>query len=217
MGQRSLILASLVASACGGTTATTPAPVTPPAPVAPIAPAEQFPPERANLTMRERVVFDFERAVKKSKDEYLALFDFASVGQIEVLLHRYDIAGRLPNLPDDLRQIYVQEDGTPYTVERERRNVGNFYPILAQRTVGTGGCAERGPRTRYAKLLGEPYETLPPNTPPKYEGLRKNANEWLAKGGMVSLECDGGEFGLVVVYTERNNPRGYDLITIYDD
>jgi hypothetical protein len=220
MGQRSLILASLVASACGGTTATTATtapPVAPIQPVAPTAPTEQFPPERANMTLRERVVFDFERAVKKNKDAYLALFDFASVGQIEVLLHRYDIAGRLPNLPDDLRRIYEKEDGTPYTVERERRNVGSFYPFLAQRTVGTGGCYERQPRTRYAKLLGEPYEELPPNSPPKYEGLRKNANDWLAKGGMVSFECSGGEFGLAVVYTERNNARGYDLITIYDD
>lgn len=169
------------------------------------------------MSIRERVIFDFERAVKESKDAYVALFDFSSVGQIEVLLHRYDMAGRLPNLPEDLKALYLKEDGTPYSAERERRNVGNFYPFLAQRTVGTGGCYEREPRTKYAKLLGQPYEALPPGTPAKYEILRKNANEWLAKGAVVSFECTGGEFGLAVVYTERNNPRGYDLITIYDD
>lgn len=215
MGKRSLILATLAACSAGATTA--PPPVAPTKPTAPAAPTEQFPPERANMSMRERVVFDFERAVKQSKDAYVALFDFAAVGQIEVLLHRYDMAGRLPNLPDDLKQIYLEEDGTPYSVERERRNVGNFYPFLAQRTVGTGGCYEREPRTRYAKLMGQPYEALPPGTPAKYEGLRKNANDWLAKGGLVSFECTGGEFGLAVVYTERPNARGYDLITIYDD
>ena len=79
------------------------------------------------------------------------------------------------------------------------------------------GPHEREPRTRYAKLLGQPYEALPPGTPAKYEILRTNANEWLTKGAVISFECDGGEFGLAVVYTERNNPRGYDLITIYDD
>lgn len=214
MGKRSLIVAAL--AACGGQVATPRPPVAPMKPSMPPT-TEQFPPERASLSLRERVVFDFERAVKTSKDAYVALFDFSSVGQIEVLLHRYDMAGRLPNLPDDLRELYLKEDGTPYSVERERRNVGSFYPFLAQRTVGTGGCYEREPRTRYAKLLGQPYEALPAGTPEKYEVLRKNANEWLAKGGMVSFECAGGELGLAVVYTERPNPRGYDLITIYDD
>lgn len=214
MGTRSLI--ALALAACG----TPPAPAKPaPAPVkpAPAAPMEQFPAERASLSLRDRVVFDFEQAVKKSKDAYVALFDFSSVGQIEVLLHRYDMAGRLPNLPEDLKALYRKEDGTPYSVERERRNVGNFYPFLAQRTVGTGGCYPREPRTRYAKSMGELYPALPDGTPPKYEILRKNANEWLSKGGLVSFECDGGEFGLAVVYTERPNARGYDLITIYDD
>lgn len=215
MGKRSLTLAVL--AACSGPATTAPPPVTPTPPAVAPARVEQFPPERASMSIRERVVFDFERAVRTSKDAYVALFDFAAVGQIEVLLHRYDIAGRLPNLPPDLKAIYLKEDGTPYTVERERRNVGSFYPFLAQRTVGTGGCYERAPRTRYAKLLGEPYEALPAGTPEKYEILRKNANDWLSKGGMVSFECDGGEFGLAVVFTERDNPRGYDLITIYDD
>lgn len=215
MGKRSLILVLL--AACGAPQVEhKPPPLRPPPAKRPV-PTEQFPPERAAMSIRERVVFDFEQAVKKSKDAYVALFDFTSVGQIEVLLHRYDMAGRLPNLPDDLKAIYLKEDGTPYSVERERRNVGNFYPFLAQRTVGTGGCYEREPRTKYAKLLGQPYPDLPPGTPPKYEILRKNANEWLSKGAVVSFECDGGEFGLAVVYTERNNPRGYDLITIYDD
>jgi hypothetical protein len=216
MGKRSLILVLL--AACGAPQEAKPYRVqADPEPAKPPIPTVQFPPERAALSLRERVVFDFEQAVKKSKDEYVGLFDFASVGQIEVLLHRYDMAGRLPNLPEDLKKIYLKEDGTPYTVERERRNVGNFYPFLAQRTVGTGGCYEREPRTKYAKLLGQPYPELPAGTPPKYEILRKNANEWLSKGAVISFECEGGEFGLAVVYTERNNPRGYDLITIYDD
>jgi hypothetical protein len=217
MGKRSLIL--ILLAACGGGTAERriPGAAADPPVATPKAPAEQFPPERAALSLRERVVFDFERAVRTSREAYVGLFDFTSVGQIEVLLHRYDMAGRLPNLPDDLKAIYLEEDGTPYSVARESRNVGNFYPFLAQRTVGTGGCYEREPRTKYGKLLGQQYPDLPPGTPPKYEILRTHANEWLSKGGVVSFECTGGEFGLAVVYTERNNPRGYDLITIYDD
>src|SRR5687768_586346 len=47
-----------------------------------------------------KVVADFEAAVLKGKDAYVELFDFAAVGEIEVLLHRYDLNGRL-ELSDD--------------------------------------------------------------------------------------------------------------------
>lgn len=194
MGHRSLIVVAL--AACGG--ATTPAT-----------------PKPASLP--ERVVADFEAAVKASKDAYVGLFDFAAVGEYEILLHRYDLNGRLPNLPDDLKAQFAAEDGTPYPAERERRNVGNFYKPLAQRTVGTGGCTASEPRTRYGKLLGQPFEPLPEGTPAGYETLRTHANEWLAKGGVVGLRCTGGQGGLALVYTARDSARGYDLITIYDD
>lgn len=167
--------------------------------------------------MPERVVADFAAAVAKNKDAYVELFEFAHVGEIEILLHRYDLNGRLPNLPDDVKAGFAAEDGTPYPAEREKRNVGNFYKILAQRTVGTGGCKAAEPRTRYGKLLGTPFEPLPEGTPPKYETLREHANAWLAKGGVVGITCTGGKGGLALMYTASTNARGYDLITIYDD
>src|SRR4029079_8215217 len=104
---------------------------------------------------------DFERAVQTSKDAYVGLFDFAAVGEFEILLHRYDLNGRLKNLPDDMKEQFAKEDGTPYPATRERRNVGNFYAMLAQRTVGNGGCTHAEPRTHYGKLLGVQFDPLP--------------------------------------------------------
>ena len=168
-------------------------------------------------TLAERVVADFEAAVTQSKDAYVALFDFAAVGEYEILLHRYDLNGRLPNLTESEKAQFAAEDGTPYPAERERRNVGNFYTFLAQRTVGTGGCVAAAPRTHYGKLLGQPFDALPEGTPPGYETLRTHANAWLARGGVVGFQCAGGKGGLALVFTAKDNPRGYDLITIYDD
>jgi len=199
MGQRSLIIALLGLTACPKAADT-------------VEPAKPAPTD-----MKSRVVADFEAAVKANRDAYVALFDFAAVGEMEILLHRYDLAGRLPNLPDDQKAQFAAEDGTPYPAERERRNVGNFYEPLAQRTVGTGGCTAAAPRTRYGKLLGETYAPLPEGTPAGYEVLRTHANEWLAKGGLVGMTCTGGNGGLALVYTAKDNARGYELITIYDD
>lgn len=168
-------------------------------------------------TLAERVVADFEAAVKQSKDAYVALFDFAAVGEYEILLHRYDLNGRLTNLTDREKEQFSAEDGTPYSAERERKNVGNFYTFLAQRTVGTGGCVAAEPRTGYGKMLGQPFEKPPEGTPPGYEILRAHANAWLARGGVVGFTCTGGTGGLALVFTAKDNPRGYDLITIYDD
>jgi hypothetical protein len=164
-----------------------------------------------------RVAADFETAVKTSKDAYVALFDFSAVGEYEILLHRYDLLGRFPDLDDPHRAQYEGEDGTPYPPTRERRNVGNFYPILAQRTVGTGGCTAASPVSRYGKLLGTTFDPLPAGVPPGYDKLRRDANAWLGRGGVVGIHCTGGHGGLAIVYTARDNPRGYDLITIYDD
>lgn len=196
MGPRSLIL--IAAAALAGCPK--------PQPAARPAPA----------SLPERVVADFEAAVLAGRAAFEALFDFAAVGEMEILLHRYDLGGRLPNLPEDLKAEFAAEDGTPYPAERERRNVGSFYERLAQRTVGTGGCVAGEPRTRYGKLLGS-YPPLPEGTPPKYETLRAHANEWLARGGVVGMTCKGGKGGLVFVYTAKDSARGYDLITIYDD
>lgn len=181
-------------------------------------------------SLPERVAADFEAAVATSKDAYVGLFDFVAVGEFEILLHRYDLNGRLQHLEDDQKTQFLNEDGTPYPEARERRNVGNFYTILAQRTVGSGGCVAGVPRTSYGKLLGAQFDPLPPEskvtiggteqakpTPPGYEILRTHVNGWLAKGGVVGITCRNGKGGLAVVYTERPNARGYDLITIYDD
>lgn len=204
MGQRSLTLA------VGGLLSLAGCPPSSPRPPPP-------PPVATPLTMHEKVVTDFEVAILTSPDEYEALFDFAAVGEMEILLHRYDLNGRLANLDDQQKAEFAAEDGTPYPAEREKRNVSHFYKSLGQRTVGTSGrCVPRAPRTRYAQLLGS-YPPLPEGTPPKYQELRAHANAWLAKGGVVGLKCRGGRGGLALVYTKKDNKRGYDLITIYDD
>jgi hypothetical protein len=159
----------------------------------------------ASPSISDRVVADFEAAVKTSKDAYVGLFDFVAVGEYEILLHRYDLLGRLAHLTDKVKKQFFNEDGTPYPEARERRNVGNFYPLLAQRTVGTGGCKATPPRTKYGKLLGT-FEPLPAETtaefdgekhtaptPPGYKILWEKATAYLAKGGVVAFTCSGGQ------------------------
>ena len=210
MGARGVIAIALVACGTPAAPPAKPEPTLTPTPAA--APAKPRP-----TAMPDRVAYDFEQATKTSKDAYVNLFDFVAVGEFEILLHRYDLNGRLKNLPPDLKLQFATEDGTPYPPEREKRNVGNFYDILAQRTVGSGGCAATAPRTSYGKLLGAKFEPLPAGTPPGYEKLRTTVNAYLEKGGVVGIKCSGGEGGLALVWTERPNQRGYDLITIYDD
>src|SRR5690349_22724505 len=112
MGSRCLI--AIVAAGCGGK----PPPETAkPPPSAPV-------PRARPTAMPERVVFDFEQAVSTSRAAYVELFDFAAVGEFEILLHRYDLNGRLKNLPHDIKLQFAVEDGTPYPAERERKNVG---------------------------------------------------------------------------------------------
>ena len=204
MGARGLILLAALA-ACPAK----------PQPASPQPPAEPLPPPVTG--MGAKVAADFERAILDGHDAYVALFDFAAVGEMEVLLHRYDLNGRM-QLTDEEIERFSAEDGTPYTPERERRNVGNFYTFLGTRTVGKGGCVATEPKTKYAKWLGGPYEPLPADTPEKYETLRQHANEWLAKGGVVRVGgCKGGKGGIALVWTAKDTERGYDLITIYDD
>ncbi len=177
-------------------------------------------PPRAT-SIYDRVVEDFEQAVLAGKDRYVELFDFASIGEIEILLHRYDLLDRLPEAFKngmDRKAEFEREDGTPYPASRERRNVGNFYGGFVKRTVGTGGCIAGPPRTRYARLLGTFFDdVLPEDIAPKYETLRAHANAWWRNGGVVGITCKGGKGGLAVVFTKRDNARGYDLVTIYDD
>jgi len=196
MGRRSLIVAALSLAAC---------PAEAPPPVACTPPS-----------VADRVVADFEKAVLTSKDAYVDLFDFVAVGEFEILLHRYDLGGRFPG-EFQRKNEFEHEDGTPYPPTREKRNVGNFYPMFVQRTIGTGGCTPSAPRSRYARLLGTYFEPLPDDANDKYKKLWTDANGWLAKGGVIAMQCKGGKGSLAVVYTERSNARGYDLITIYDD
>jgi len=170
----------------------------------------------APATMAERVTRDFETAIKSGRDAYLDLFDFEAVGEVEILLHRYDLLGRLKKLPEDVRAQFAAEGAVPYPADRERRNVGNFYEILGQRTVGTGGCTATAPRTRYAKQLAT-FEPLPAGSLVDYEPLRRRVLGYVAKGGITSVRCKGGKGGVAIVWTERPNERGYSLITIYDD
>ena len=196
MGARGLI-PLVVLTAC-------PAATPPPAPPAPAQ------------NLADKVVADFEKAVLTSKDAYVDLFDFVAVGEYEILLHRYDLLGRLS--PGFAREAeFKGEDGTPYPPTREKRNVGNFYPIFVQRTVGTGGCVASPPRTRYgaparhalrsaARRAHHPATTS--SAPIRTAGSTRAA---------PSRSCKGGQGSLVVVYTQGANARGFDLITIYDD
>ena len=165
----------------------------------------------------ERVVADFERAVLAGEDAYAALFDFAAVGKVEKLLHRYDLRGR-SELTDEQRAQFAAETPEPFSRERERRNLGhNFFPPLAQRTVGGGGCAAVPPIDPYALALGRPYEPLKPEDS-AYEPLRQEVNAMIAGGGIVGVACEHGSGRLALVWTRRpDDPRGYVLITLYDD
>lgn len=205
MGHRSLIPLLVLVAAC------------PKKETAPTLPSNHagLPPTATGFAAK--VAFDFQQAVLTSKEAYVELFDFAAVGEMEILLHRYDLNGRMELTDEEIDRFSV-EDGTPYPAERERRNVGNFYTFLATRTVGQGECAATEPRTKYGKLLAQSYEPLPDGTPEGYEILRTHANAWMANGGVVRLGgCRGGKGGLALVYTKKDNARGYDLITIYDD
>ncbi len=175
-------------------------------------PAHPAPP----VDLRAKIAADFEKAVRSSREDYVALFDFTIVGKFEILLHRYDALGRVPSLSEERKAAFLAEQPIGYPPDRERRNVGNFYPILAQRTVGTGGCRAGDPVDAYGKLMGQPFEPLPADSA-DYEPLRAEMNAHLAKGGVVGLQCRGGRGGLALVYTRADNERGYDLITIYDD
>ena len=179
-------------------------------------PAGSAPPTAAEpAELPARVVADFERAVLQSKDAYLDLFDFAAVGKYEKLLHRYDVLGR-SELSEKTKAAWAAETPEPFTVERERRNVGNFYPRFVQRTVGSGGCRRVEPVDEYAQLLGKPFEPLPPEHQ-SYEPLRVEVNALIENGGIVALTCSGGKGGIALVYTRTGDPSGYRLITMYDD
>jgi hypothetical protein len=165
-----------------------------------------------------RVVTDFQNTTLAGPDRWVELFDFTAVGEFEILLHRYDLLGRLTNLTDDEKAQFAAEDGTPYPPERERRNVGNFYTILAQRTVGTGGCKAGPPEFHYNQLMGQPFPPLPPGNE-SYEPLRTKVNAHLenGRGGVIGIRCTGGKGSLALVWTKTSTQRGYDIITIYDD
>lgn len=172
-------------------------------------------PGRAATDRGAEVVATFERAVLAGPDAYAALFDFAAVGKVEKLLHRYDALGRA-DLPDAWRDEFLAETPEPFSVERERTNLGKFFPPLAQRTVGTGGCAVAAPASAYARLLGGPFEPLPAEHQ-AYEPLRGEVNALFARGGLVTLACTGGQGQLALVWTDDASPRGWSLVTMYDD
>jgi hypothetical protein len=187
MGARSLIAIGLL-GACGGTqTETT---IINNAGSASEEPGHQLV-EVGPTALPDRIAWDFERAVKQSKEAYQDLFDFSAVGEYEILLHRYDVYGRV-RMSDKLRAEQAAEDGTPYPPEREKTNVGKFYKTWVKRTVGSGGCALGTPHGDYAQKLAN-IEPLREGTPPKYEVLRSHAAAWVKNGGLVRVHCTGGE------------------------
>ncbi len=184
------------------------------APGAPLANGTWSPPP-PTASLAERVVWDFERATLAGQEAWIALFDFDEVGAFEILMHRYDLLGRLPKITDKQKAEYAAEDGTPYPAARERKNVGRYFRWLIAPRVGTGGCVAAAPRWNYNKLLAT-YEPLPPGNE-AYEPLRQRVNAQLVGGGVVGIRCSGGKGGLALVYSPRDDARGYALVTIYDD
>ena len=153
-----------------------------------------------------KVVADFEKGVLSGPPRYLSLFDLVAVGKLEKLLHRYDLV-RATRLTPAQRAQFEAEDEVPYPPERERRNLGGyFFTTYAARTVGSGGCTARLPVNPYSLRLAHPFEPL-----------RAEVNALIATGGIVGLTCSGGQGGLALLYTAAANPRGYQLITMYDD
>jgi hypothetical protein len=166
--------------------------------------------------LHRRIITDFEKGVLGGEQVYATLFDFSAVGKFEKLLHRYDLRGRSELTPEQKEQ-FSKEDATPFSVERERRNLGhNFFPLLAVRTVGSGGCKETSVVDPYAQALGRPFEPLGPEDT-GYQSLRHDVNTLIERGGIVGIVCSGGQGQLAVVYTLTDSPRGYALITLYDD
>jgi hypothetical protein len=173
---------------------------------------------QVGVTLPERIVAEFEQAVRGGPDAYAALFDFVAVGKYEKLLRRYDANGAVA-LTAAQKQEFLAEDATPFPEARERKNLGAFFPILAARTVGQGGCHARPPISAYGRALGHPFDPLPvePASNLAYEPLRVEVNALVDKGGVVGIACDGGQGGLALVYTRSKDARGYALITMYDD
>jgi len=152
MGARSLILLVSACSGGGGAIPWIPA----------LAPRNRTPPSRARRSAWRRTS---STPVLASRDAYVRLFDFVAVGEYEILLTATTLNGRLANLPTIRRPQFINEDGTPYPEARERATSATFYKILAQRTVGSGGCKAAEPRTHYGKQLAS-FESVcrrPPN------------------------------------------------------
>jgi len=170
----------------------------------------------APARLADRVVADFERAVLTSKGAFVGLFDFDAVGRYEILLRRVYYLEHAGDMDPAERAGYERDDGTPYPAARERRNVGNFYPLLAQRTVGTGGCRAAPVAGAFNRRIARAYPPLPAGSE-AWEPLRARVNRLLAAGGAIDLRCAGGAGALTLVWTTRSGGRGYDLITIYDD
>jgi hypothetical protein len=189
MGPRSLIsFPSAAALALAGALAGCPS-------SAPQPPAKPSP---TPSSLPEKVVADFEAAVLSGREAFEGLFDFAAVGEMEILLHRYDLNGRLVNLPEDMKAAFAAEDGTPYPAERERRNVGNFYKRLAQRTVGTGGCVAGEPRTKYGKRSCTRRRTTPAATTSSRSTTTEGASIASRSAAKQGSRCP---------YTPKESPR----------
>lgn len=171
---------------------------------------------RDPAAMAANVVADFERATLTSRETYLALFDFDKVGVYEILLRRIVLVRFGDALDPDERVRYQADDGTPYPAARERKNVGTiFFDRLARRTVGSGHCAVV-PTSPWNQALLAPVPPLPADSA-AWEPLRAQVNPWLARGGVVDLRCTGGRGTLTLAWTAADAPRGYALITMYDD
>jgi len=114
VGARSLtwkLAAALLAASCGGGATT------------------YTPALRPHGAQREKVVADFEAAVTANKDAYVALFDFAAVGEYEILIFSAKLSDgletwlsengyRLPAGASAALRPYVRQDNGAATGSR---------------------------------------------------------------------------------------------------
>jgi len=119
-----------------------------------------------------RVAADFERAVLDNKDAYVNLFDFTAVGEYEILLHRYDLNGRLKNLYDDQKAQFSKEDGTP--TRSHASAATSATSIRCSRSAPSAPATASAPR-RARTTASSSASTSTTSPPARHPAIRRSA------------------------------------------
>jgi len=146
---------------------------------------------------------------------YVALFDFTAVGEMEILLHRYDLLGRLEHCRGHQRPSSLPE-APCLPGERVKHNVGQLLTkFLGQRT----SAPVAAPPARLAPSMARSCDVspAPEGALVDYEPAAPEGLGYVAKGGVIAIALHRWQGRHRAGLHERPNARGYDLITIYDD